>query len=102
MLENSNSTAKNILDEMKASGGRTTRVRTAVVELFASSSAPLTAGELAGLLEERKVLANKTTIYREISHLVEKGILVEIRLGDRAVRYELKDDGHHHHVVCVR
>jgi len=91
-----------ILAALKAGGGRTTRVRTAVVESFAAERVPLTAMQLASTVAERGIDANKTTLYREIAHLLAKGVLQEVRLGDRAVRYELKDDGHHHHVVCMK
>lgn len=93
--------AADILAGLKAEGGKTTRVRTAVVEAFARHAAPMTALELAGLLAAKGIRPNKTTLYRELAFLVEKEALREIAFGDRALRYEIAGD-HHHHVVCVR
>ena len=91
-----------ILSALKAAGGRMTRVRVAAVEAFARRGAPMTAQELGAALASRGLKVNKTTLYREIEFLKDKGSVVEIVFGDRSARYELKDDGHHHHVVCVK
>jgi len=93
---------KDILAGLKASGSKMTRVRTAVVECFARTAAPMTAAELGAALAKSGVAVNKTTLYREIAFLTGKGLVEEIAFGDRTARYELKDEGHHHHVVCVR
>lgn len=94
--------AKDILAVLKASGSKMTRVRVAAVEVFANTAAPMTAQELGTALSKRGVDVNKTTLYREIAFLAGKGFVEEIAFGDRVARYELKDAGHHHHVVCVR
>lgn len=93
--------AKDILAGLKAEGGKTTKVRTAVVEAFVRHAAPMTALELADLLAAKGIRPNKTTLYRELSFLVGKDVVREIAFGDRTSRYEIAGD-HHHHVVCVR
>jgi Fur family ferric uptake transcriptional regulator len=47
-----------------------------------------------------KLGVNKTTVYRQIEKLLESGQILEIELGDGKKRYEIKDDKHHHHLVC--
>ncbi|HTM68485.1 MAG TPA: Fur family transcriptional regulator [Candidatus Binatia bacterium] len=95
-------TAKDILTGLKAEGSKMTRVRAAAVEAFARHPAPMTAQDLGASLSRAGVAVNKTTLYREIAFLLEKGVVAEIVFGDRTARYELKDREHHHHVVCVR
>ena len=95
-------TAKDILESLKAAGSKMTKVRVAAVEAFCRHAEPMTAAELGAALGRAGVDVNKTTLYREVDFLLEKGVIVEIVFGDRSSRYELKDREHHHHVVCVR
>lgn len=94
--------AKDILEGLKAAGSKMTRVRAAAVEVFCRHAAPMTAAELGEALARTGVKANKTTLYREVAFLLDKGVIAEIVFGDRSARYELKDREHHHHVVCIR
>lgn len=92
-----------ILQNLKEGGFRLTRVRKAVVEAICSSKSPLSAADLSELLDKKEIGANKTTIYREIDFLVEKGIAVELDLMDGRKRYELNSKGgQHHHLVCTK
>lgn len=93
--------AHDILAGLKSEGGKTTRVRTAVVEAFVRHAAPMTAQELSGLLAAKGIRPNKTTLYRELAFLAGKDVIREIAFGDRTSRFEIAGD-HHHHVVCVR
>lgn len=45
---------------------------------------------------------HKTTIYRELEMLVQRGKLSEIDFGDGTKRFEIASKGHHHHLVCER
>jgi Fe2+ or Zn2+ uptake regulation protein len=49
----------------------------------------------------KEVHANKTTIYRDIYKLINKGKICELDFGDGIKRYEIPKQKHHHHLVCV-
>jgi Fur family ferric uptake transcriptional regulator len=94
--------ASDILKTLKAAGHRQTAVRTALIEVLVQNHRPWDVTELMAALTKRKLPVNKTTLYRELTFLQEQGIVTDIRLKERQVRYELvDDDGHHHHVVCT-
>lgn len=42
------------------------------------------------------------TVYRNLSVMKELGILSELKLGERKLRYEMNTHSHHHHLICVK
>jgi Fur family ferric uptake transcriptional regulator len=82
-------------------GERITVTRTALIEILAAAKKPLSVPELLEALGKRKRTANKTTLYRDLTRFQRQGIVNEVRLNERQTRYELADDGHHHHLVCT-
>ncbi len=97
-------TAKNqaddVIDELRTHGFKLTGARRAIIEVLCASAAPFTAAELIAQLARRGVRADKTTVYREILFMRERGIVEPVEFGDRVKRYEFRDKGHHHHLVC--
>lgn len=91
-----------ILDKIRAAGGRITSARQAILEILSQSSVPLSAEALSTLLAKRKLLVNKTTIYREIEFLLTQGLLRSVPVDANFKYYELVTDEHHHHVVCTK
>lgn len=88
-----------ILNQLANLGFRRTKIREAIIRIFAANHAPLSVPELI----ERHAThfkANKTTFYREVDFLTRQKILSTISLGDGTTRYELTDRTHHHHLVC--
>lgn len=75
---------------------RQTQIHRQILELLSRSPSPLSA---ADLLEQ--VSANKTTVYRQLSSLVRRGQVQEVRFSDRRVRYEPASRAHHHHLICT-
>lgn len=90
--------AETILNYLKKRGLRQSRIRKLLVEIFTKSQKPVSAVDL---LEEFKVPANKTTVYRELYILVDQNVLREVDFGDGTKRYELASDTHHHHLICT-
>ena len=63
----------------------------------------MSAFDILAKLHTQKLLANKTTVYRQLALLEEQGLIHTVRLSDRSVRYELLNEkNHHHHLVCVK
>ncbi|MBI2414164.1 MAG: transcriptional repressor [Deltaproteobacteria bacterium] len=91
-----------ILAELSKGGFRITRARRSMIEVLLDSRLPLSAEGLIDALLGKKVPANKTTVYRELTFLKEMGIVQEIQfLHERVKRYEVVFGGHHHHLICM-
>jgi len=81
---------------------RQTKSKRALREIFASAKQPLTPVELMNLLEKSGIFFNKTTIYRELDRLREKGEIAIVYFADGHTRYEMTHGDHHHHAVCTK
>ena len=92
-----------ILSSLGDQGFRITRLRKAIVGVFAVHDLPISADELMELLRSGETAFNRATVYREIAFLKEQGVIQEIQfLHERVKRYELASLDHHHHLVCLR
>lgn len=92
-----------ILAALSSQGCRMTRLRKALIGVFAGNGLPMSAEELMERLHASGTPVNRTTVYRELAFLKDKGIILEIQfLHERVKRYELASLGHHHHLVCLR
>lgn len=91
-----------LVTQLKDKGFRITKARKAILEVLTSAERPLSAQEIGGLLERKKLSANKTTIYRELDFLVAQQSVSQVDLLDGVKRYEPLHLGHHHHLVCTR
>lgn len=83
-----------------SSGLRYTRSRRQVVEVLADADRPLTIPEL---LRAADGLA-QSSAYRNLTELIDVGIVHRIVAGDEYSHFELAEDltRHHHHLVCTR
>lgn len=96
------SKTSSIVGELRQLGYRITMAREALLHILSEANCPLSSDDLRQQLGRRGRIVNRTTVYRELSFLLEKGYVREISLGERKKRYELTSEGHHHHLVCVR
>src|SRR5258708_4608565 len=85
---------------LTGSGHRLTKIRKEILNVFETHHSPLSALEVKNFLEAKNILANRTTVYREIWFLREKGIVQELFLGKGKTRFELTPKHCHHHLVC--
>lgn len=88
--------------DLKSQGYRITKARMALLDAFSEVQEPLSAADLLAELARRDRVVNKTTVYRELDFLLERGYIHEVSLRGKEKRYELTSAGHHHHLVCVR
>ncbi len=79
---------------------KTTKVRTALLEIFQETSTPLSIQDILIKLKEKKLSPNKTTIYREIEFLTNLELVSGVDFGEGKKRYEASGK-HHHHIICV-
>jgi len=89
---------------LSSKGIRVTEQRLAVLTALASQTVPVTFPQLAEELEPKGL--DRATVYRNLHHLSEAGILIRSQLADGVARYELPPRGtslhtQHFHLVCV-
>jgi Fur family ferric uptake transcriptional regulator len=89
-----------LLDRVRAAGGRITTARRAVLEtLLDGGIEHLTAEEVASRVHRSTPDIHLSTVYRTLESLEGLGILRQARLGAGPVSYHLAAD-EHHHAVC--
>lgn len=91
---------QDVIAGLRAQGFKLTSARRAIVEILCARTAPMSVAELVAGLAGRGTRADRTTVYREIRFMRERGIVEQVQFGDRVKRYEFRDHGHHHHLVC--
>ena len=82
---------------------RVTGPRQAILETLRQHAHPLTNKEIFAAMPKGN--CDLATIYRAMHLLEEMGMVKRFHFGDGAARFELVsegEDGHHHHLVCVR
>lgn len=79
---------------------RSTRQRTAVMELLAEVDEFRSAQELHIMLRERGEKVGLTTVYRTLQALAEGDAVDVMRLPGGEHLYRRCSQGHHHHLVC--
>jgi len=88
-----------ILEKLTNEGGRTTPIRRAILECLLEFDSPTSVPQLMERLKRKKFSPNKTTIYRQLSTLLEHKVIEMIKLDADTQLFEIAK-GHHHHFVC--
>lgn len=89
-----------ILEQLRKKGFRMTKARQGILELFQQKKCPLSANDIHKMLAKKGTKSDVSTVYREVEFLESQNILKQIFLKDNIQRYELKDQSHHHHLIC--
>jgi len=90
-------------DRLRRDSHKMTGPRRAVLNILSSNTHPLSAKEIFASLEKKE--CDLATIYRSLGLLEKMGLVKRFDFGDRTARFELLkdgDDGHHHHLICIR
>ena len=93
-------TQTNTISALREAGLSVTVVRVGLLAYLESAKQPLSADQLTEALRDKHLTLNRTTVYRELTRLVEKGLVEEVLLASRARVYELAQS-HHHHAICT-
>jgi Fe2+ or Zn2+ uptake regulation protein len=86
----------------RATAPKETKAHRAILRIFEQNNAPLSEIELRSKLSAQGVRVNKTTIYRQLAGLKERGEVREVDFGDGKKRFESNAGEHHHHLVCTK
>ncbi len=92
------------IELLESASLRRTQPRLAILTALLKAHAPLTQNQIAETIGGSA--PNKTTIYRNLTHLVEKGLIHEAFQDHRSQYYELAHNcgklSCHPHFTCIR
>ena len=80
-------------------GLKATSQRLKILDIFSLATKPLTAEELSKKISKSDF--DLVTIYRTITTFEKTGIIRRVDTREKAVRYEIENN-HHHHLICVK
>lgn len=92
-----------LAERLRRKSRKVTGPRQAILRVLRAQSHPMSNKEIFAALPGRD--CDLATVYRSMRLLEGAGMVKRYDLGDGVARYELLregDDGHHHHLVCVR
>jgi Fur family ferric uptake transcriptional regulator len=91
--------AEQIIAALRASGGRMTGPKRAVVTALVEAREHTTAEDLAAAVQRKHPDVNESTIYRNLHILEDLGLVEHVHLGHGPAVYHLREMAHHH-LVC--
>jgi Fur family transcriptional regulator, ferric uptake regulator len=93
------STVADVLDLVRASGGRSTSSRRIILEVLFGATGYVTAEELAEAVQARVPDVHMSTIYRNLDELQRLGVVIHSHLGHGPATYQLASVAHAH-LIC--
>lgn len=91
---------RKIEDDISACGGKRSRSRALIIEVFFRSTEHLTVDELARKVRTKNRDIGTATVYRTLNLLSKLGYAKEHDFGEGVRRYENGLSAHHDHLVC--
>lgn len=89
-------------ERLKDSGLKTTKSRTAILDILIESDQPMAAEQIFLVLKEEQVDINLSTVYRTLESLADKELVTKISiLDDDRMLFEYNQLGHRHYLVCL-
>jgi Fe2+ or Zn2+ uptake regulation protein len=88
-----------VLDLLRAHGGRVTTARRAIVHALLAHPGHPTAEELTARVHDAHPDVDKSTVYRFLDELEKLGVVDHVHLGHGPAVYHLATDAHQH-LVC--
>jgi len=93
---------RQIDSDISALGGKRSRSRALIIEIFLGSGRHLTVDELTREVRARNRVIGAATVYRTLKLLARLGYAKELDFGEGVRRYESSLTAHHDHLVCTR
>ena len=90
-----------VLAALRASGGRVTTPRRAILQALIDAAQHPTAEQLTSAVQRRLPDVHESTVYRFLEDLEQLGVVDHVHLGHGPAVYHFADDAHHH-LVCER
>jgi len=86
--------------EIAAIGGKRSKSRARVIEVFFRAGTHVTVEELTHAVRKQNRSVGYATVYRTVKLLARLGYAKELDFGDGLKRYESNLVAHHDHLVC--
>lgn len=87
---------------LRAGGRRVTVQRRSVLQAMADLGCAQGAEQVHARARRLYPRLGIVTVYRTLDALAREGLVQAVHLGDGRVRYELTEEGrHHHHLICL-
>ena len=86
--------------EIAAAGGKRSRSRARIIEVFFAAGRHFTVDELTRAVRRKDRNVGSATVYRTLKLLARLGYANELDFGEGARRYESSLAAHHDHLVC--
>ena len=88
---------------LKKENLRSTNHRQSILEALEGFGEPVSAERLYLALKDKGISISLSTVYRALDVLVEKNIISKTDFTDNnRSLYEIRQEGHKHHLVCIR
>ena len=84
---------------LKENNLKNTKGREIVLGVIKAAHLPITAEDIYNLAN-KKVSLNLSTVYRTLSTLLEKGVLIKQVMHDKKAYYQINNLAHRHILVC--
>src|SRR5688572_23806793 len=88
-----------VLDLLRARGGRVTSARRSILAALIDSEGHPTAEQLTAVVQAGQPDVHESTVYRFLDELERLGVVDHVHLGHGPAVYHFSDDAHHH-LVC--
>ena len=91
-------------DVLRRSGLKSTRHRTAILDILEQSDQPMAAERVYQELGEQKIGVSLSTVYRVLESLVYKNLVTKLSMsisGDNRAYFEYNRSDHRHYLVCL-
>jgi Fur family transcriptional regulator, ferric uptake regulator len=89
------------LAKLKRAGGKRSRQREQIVNLFLRQEGHLSADDLVDLIRREDQLISRATVYRTLTWMVEAGIARKVDFGEGRFRFEHSyRQPRHFHLIC--
>lgn len=87
--------------ELKGFEVKATPARLTVMKFLETSTQPVDVKTILDYLSKENINTDPATIFRMMNVFVDKGILKKIDFKEGKTRYELSNNGDHHHLICT-
>jgi Fe2+ or Zn2+ uptake regulation protein len=89
-----------IYQNIRAQGGRLTKLRQEIVEILVAEDCLVSASKLLERLNKKQLNPNRSTIFRELLFLTKNQIVLKNNISGTDY-YEIPCEHHHHHLICL-
>lgn len=89
---------ENLLEKIKEHGIKLTVPRKKILLTLQQSNSPKSLAEI----HEQNKEVDFASVFRNVKMFCSLGLVREINMGDKKVRYELRGNEHCHHIICSK